>query len=157
MISSIKGIDQLLKTLWKKEVERLNDHLPKELKTLEELLKEREPSVKAKDGSELVFDRKELELIAKTLPKDMHRLVKLPIILMRRMDLGAGVFSISGGKAEALLIHKLLNEGCEAEPPTPFYVYKPQVALLRRKLRTTTVIGFSTEGVLSFEELFFER
>lgn len=153
MVSDVKSIDRLLKALWKKEVERLNDHLPKELKTLEELLKEEEPSVKAKDGSELIFDKKELEFIAKNLPREEQRTIRLPIILTRRVDLGPGVFSVSGGRAEALLVRKLLNEGGEAEPSTPLYLYKPQVALLRRKLRTTTVIGFSTEGVLGLEEL----
>jgi len=153
LMDDFKAADRFLKALWRKEVERLNDHLPREFKTLEELLKEEEPSVKAKDGSELVFSREELEFIAKSLPKDEYRTLRLPIILMRRIDLGPGVFSVSGGRAEALLVRKVLNEGGRADPSTPLYLYRPQVALLRRKLKTTTVIGFSTEGVLGLEEL----
>jgi uncharacterized protein (UPF0216 family) len=131
-------------------VEKLNDHLPKEYKTLDELLSMDSPSVKARDGGEIIFDRGELELLAQLIPKELYSQLRLPIVLLRRVDLGPGTFSLSGGKVEAYLALKLLGQvdvnldGVEL----PIYIYRPQVQELRRKLRTLTVIGFATDGAL---------
>lgn len=131
-------------------MEKLNDHLPKEYKTLDELLSMDSPSVKARDGGEIIFDRGELELLAQLIPKELYSQLRLPIVLLRRVDLGPGTFSLSGGKVEAYLALKLLGQvdvnldGVEL----PIYIYRPQVQELRRKLRTLTVIGFATDGAL---------
>jgi uncharacterized protein (UPF0216 family) len=135
-------------------VEKLNDHLPKEYKTLDELLSMDSPSVKARDGGEIIFDRGELELLAQLIPKELYSQLRLPIVLLRRMDLGPGTFSLSGGKVEAYLALKLLGQvdvnldGVEL----PIYIYRPQVQELRRKLRTLTVIGFATDGALDADD-----
>jgi uncharacterized protein (UPF0216 family) len=135
-------------------VEKLNDHLPKEYKTLDELLSMDSPSVKARDGGEIIFDRGELELLAQLIPKELYGQLRLPIVLLRRVDLGPGTFSLSGGKVEAYLALKLLGQvdvnldGVEL----PIYIYRPQVQELRRKLRTLTVIGFATDGALDADD-----
>jgi uncharacterized protein (UPF0216 family) len=135
-------------------VEKLNDHLPKEYKTLDELLSMDSPSVKARDGGEIIFDRGELELLAQLIPKELYSQLRLPIVLLRRVDLGPGTFSLSGGKVEAYLALKLLGQvdvnldGVEL----PIYIYRPQVQELRRKLRTLTVIGFATDGALDADD-----
>ena len=112
------------------------------------------PSVKARDGGEIVFDRAELEMVAQLLPKELHCQLRLPIVLLRRIDLGPGVFSVSGGKAEAYLTLKLLaRRNLDLERvELPLYIYRPEVQELRRRLRTLTVIGFATEGVFDLEE-----
>lgn len=135
-------------------MEKLNDHLPKEYKTLDELLSMDSPSVKARDGGEIIFDRGELELLAQLIPKELYSQLRLPIVLLRRVDLGPGTFSLSGGKVEAYLALKLLGQvdvnldGVEL----PIYIYRPQVQELRRKLRTLTVIGFATDGALDADD-----
>ena len=135
-------------------MEKLNDHLPKEYKTLDELLSMDSPSVKARDGGEIIFDRGELELLAQLIPKELYGQLRLPIVLLRRVDLGPGTFSLSGGKVEAYLALKLLGQvdvnldGVEL----PIYIYRPQVQELRRKLRTLTVIGFATDGALDADD-----
>jgi uncharacterized protein (UPF0216 family) len=135
-------------------VEKLNDHLPKEYKTLDELLSMDSPSVKARDGGEIIFDRGELELLAQLIPKELYGQLRLPIVLLRRVDLGPGTFSLSGGKVEAYLALKLLGQvdvnldGVEL----PVYIYRPQVQELRRKLRTLIVIGFATDGTLDADD-----
>jgi uncharacterized protein (UPF0216 family) len=135
-------------------VEKLNDHLPKEYKTLDELLSMDSPSVKARDGGEIIFDRGELELLAQLIPKELYGQLRLPIVLLRRVDLGPGTFSLSGGKVEAYLALKLLGQVDVNldEVELPIYIYRPQVQELRRKLRTLTVIGFATDGALDADD-----
>jgi len=146
--------ERVFKTLLQREVERINEHLPKEYRTLEELLSMESPSVKARDGGEIIFDRAELEMVARLLPKELHSQLRLPIVLLRRIDLGPGVFSVSGGKAEAYLTLKLLarKETNLDEVELPLYIYRPEVQELRQRLRTLTVIGFATEGLLDLGE-----
>lgn len=113
------------------------------------------PSVKARDGGEIIFDKAELEMVARLLPKELHRQLRLPIVLLRRIDLGPGVFSVSGGRVEAYLTLKLLSRKGEVsldKVELPLYVYRPEVQELRQRLRTLTVIGFATEGVLDVSE-----
>lgn len=148
--------ERLLKALLQHEVEKLNEHLPKEFKTLEELLAMEEPRVETRDGGEIIFDRGELEMIASLLPRELHRQLRLPIVLLRRIDLGPGVFSVSGGKAEAYLALKLISRGRDLGPgevELPLYVYRPEVQELRRRLRTSTVVGFAAEGLLDLGDL----
>lgn len=135
-------------------MEKLNDHLPKEYKTLDELLSMDSPSVKARDGGEIIFDRGELELLAQLIPKELYGQLRLPIVLLRRVDLGPGTFSLSGGKVEAYLALKLLGQVDVNldEVELPIYIYRPQVQELRRKLRTLTVIGFATDGALDADD-----
>ncbi|MCX8204062.1 MAG: DUF61 family protein [Candidatus Nezhaarchaeota archaeon] len=146
--------ERLLKALLKHEVEKLNEHLPKEFKTLEELLSMRDPCVKTRDGGEIIFDRSELEMIASLLPEELRHQLRLPIVLLRRVDLGPGVFSVSGGRAEAYVALKLISRkgGVKLdEVKLPLYIYRPEAQVLRRKLRTSTVIGFAAEGLLDLE------
>lgn len=129
--------------------------MPSEYRTLEELLSMESPSVKARDGGEIIFDKAELEMVARLLPKELHRQLRLPIVLLRRIDLGPGVFSVSGGRVEAYLTLKLLSRKGEVsldKVELPLYVYRPEVQELRQRLRTLTVIGFATEGVLDVSE-----
>ncbi|RLE52214.1 MAG: hypothetical protein DRJ20_00545, partial [Candidatus Methanomethylicota archaeon] len=70
----------------------------------------------------------------------------LPIVLIRRVDLGRGVFQVLGDKAEAYVVLKILESERvqKVEDVTlPVYLYRPQVFKLRRILRTSMVIGFA--------------
>lgn len=156
MLRGAEGFgERAFKVLLKREMERLNDHLPKEYKTLDELLSMDSPSVEARDGGEIIFDRDELELIAQLIPKELYSQLRLPMVLLRRVDLGPGTFSLSGGKVEAYLALKLLGQA-DVSPDgveLPLYIYRPQVQELRRRLRTLIVIGFATDGALDVEDL----
>lgn len=152
----LRGVEEkLLKALLQHETEKLNEHLPKEFKTLEELLSMDDPCVKTRDGGEIIFDRAELRMIASLLPRELHSQLRLPIVLLRRIDLGPGVFSVSGGKIEAYLTLKLLSkrEVTLNDVRLPLYIYRPEVQELRRRLRTSTVVGFAAEGLLDLEDL----
>jgi uncharacterized protein (UPF0216 family) len=49
---------------------------------------------------------------------------------------------ICGGDLEAQVIAKVLGPGAVHYHDGRAFVYKPYIAILRGKLRTTTVIGF---------------
>lgn len=126
----------------------MNDHLPRRTVPLDELLREERPAIKARDGTDLWIDKDELLMIANLVPVDLHSRLYLPIILIRRMDLGEELFTISGGKLEAFLAAKILgiteNDFASYEgADIPQYLYRRQVQGLRRKLRTLSATGFA--------------
>ncbi|WXG40933.1 MAG: DUF61 family protein [Candidatus Freyarchaeum deiterrae] len=134
--------------IWVREIEKLNDHLPRNYKTLEFLLESKDPYVLTMDGDRIVFKREELQSLAKIVPKKYHGKLQLPIVFIRRIDMGEGVFSISGGKIEKGIVMKLLglidNPFSEDESAFLPYIYRYQVLEIRRKIRSLTTIGFAT-------------
>jgi uncharacterized protein (UPF0216 family) len=141
------GFDRMLRYIWKWDVDKINDHLPSKTVLLSELLREEEPKISARDGTKLWIDQDELRKVANMVPKSLHSKLYFPIVLIRRIDLGEGVFSISGGKLEAFFVAKAL--GITDEPymnyetaDIPNNIYRPQVQELRRELRSLSVVGF---------------
>jgi uncharacterized protein (UPF0216 family) len=101
----------------------------------------------ARDGTKLLIDREELKRVSDMVPKTLHGRLHLPIVLIRRIDLGQGVFTISGEKIEAFFVAKILETTNESfmnyeTASIQDHLYRPQVQELRRKLRTLSVIGF---------------
>ncbi len=134
--------------IWRREIDKINDHLPRNYKTLESLLESENPHVITLDGDQIPFKKEELEFLAKIVPKKYHGKLQLPIVFIRRIEMGEGVFSISGGIIEKGVVMKLLGV---AEDPfsgdeNSFlpYIYRHQVLQVRRKIRTLTTIGFAT-------------
>lgn len=134
-------IDRVSKIL-AREIEKINDHLPRESKTLKELLEMDEPKVLTKSGDVLIMDKKELEILASILPAKHHSELRLPIIILRMIDMGEGVYMICGGDLEVQVINKVIGQEAVHYHDGKAFLYKPYVAFLRSKLRTTTVIGF---------------
>ncbi len=127
----LTGIERLIK--------RINAHMPKNRKTLAQLLAEEEPSVEAVDGSKIYFKRRDLENLAGTVPRLMHSKLYLPIVVVRRLELGKGVYVLYGGKAEKKLVAELLGlQKDEGE----IHLYRPQVSELLSKLKSLLIIGF---------------
>ncbi|RLF12848.1 MAG: hypothetical protein DRJ68_00085 [Thermoprotei archaeon] len=125
-----------------REIERINDHLPRESKTLRELLSMDEPKVITRRGDELVMDKDELRLLAELTPPHYHDKLRLPILILRRIDMGEGVYVLCGGELEAHVISRVLSESSLPRDKGKILLYRPHIAFLRSKLRTTTVIGF---------------
>jgi len=134
-------IDRVSRIL-SREIERINDHLPRESRTLRELLEMKEPKVLTRAGDELIMDRKELEFLADIVPAHHHDKLRLPIIILRMIEMGEGVYMICGGDLEAQVIAKVLGPNAVHYDGSRAFLYKPYIAILRSKLRTTTVIGF---------------
>ena len=109
------------------------------------LLNEKYPHVVCNDGSTHFFKKSELEYLASMLDTDEQETLPLPMLI----ELGANQAEaaiICEGKVEEKVISEALNMPVTCEERR-IRIYKPQLALLRRKFKTTTVYVFSPKIV----------
>jgi len=109
------------------------------------LLNEKYPHVVCNDGSTHFFKKSELEYLASMIDTDEQKALPLPMLI----ELGANQAEaaiICEGKVEEEVISKALNMPVTCEERR-IRIYKPQLALLRRKFKTTTVYVFSPKIV----------
>src|SRR6266571_9401929 len=106
----MEGRDRLTDTVIREEMRRLNAHLPKQRRTLSELLAEETSSVPSADGGKIVMRKTELEDLARNLPDTLRERVRLPFVFLRRTDLGPGAFTLLGDPAEELAILALISD-----------------------------------------------
>lgn len=119
--------------LFERELARLNVHLPEKRMSLKEALSSSKPLVKTKAGATHSFKREELEFLSKIVPDDEWGELKLPILIVLEPKLGRGAARISG-KSEVEVAGKILDKTGGGE----LLIYRPEVAILRKKLPTTT-------------------
>lgn len=123
------------------ELTRLNAHLPKSRISLKEALGSESPGVLTRSGRVHSFDRRELEELAKLVEEsEMDRLM-LPIFIEVNPRLGRGTARISG-RLECKVVGKILQREAGEE----MFIYRPEVAELRRRLPTTTCYVFVGGG-----------
>ena len=140
--------DRLLDTMLQDELRKLNRHLPRNRKTLRELLSEDSPEVSTVGGETVHLRKNEVEAFSSSLPDSLLDRVKLPLVLLRRRELGAGAFTLFGDVYEEYALVKLVNgfEGTFAdfqESKDPLLVfYKPQVSDLIRRFHSLITLGF---------------
>jgi uncharacterized protein (UPF0216 family) len=72
-------------------------------------LKIKDPTIEAMDGSSILLKTSELEALAKEVPTEYHDRLKLPILILRRMELGRSVYTVSGERIEEFTVQKLLG------------------------------------------------
>ncbi len=136
------------------ELRKLNNHLPKQRRTLDELLKSDRPMVESVDGSSIIINKTELQEFAKIVPAEYQDRIKLPIIILRRMELGKSVHTIAGERIEEFTVRKILDltrdeyHRMYKEQDTTF-LYRPQVVELLRRFHSLIVIGFGVPKELS--------
>jgi len=145
--------DRFVDALLRDDFRKLNSHLPKERRTLKELLSDPTPRVLAASGDFIRMKRNELEDMSRSLPPEAGTRVKLPIVLLRRHDLGLGAFTIMGDRYEeyamlllADLVHGSFEEYKEQKPESAI-LFKPQVSSLMRKFHSLLVLGFGSSGI----------
>jgi uncharacterized protein (UPF0216 family) len=117
----------------KLELAKLNAHLPQRRISLREALSSQKPQVQTREGGVHSFKREELELLSKLLPQDDWEKLRLPILIALDPKLGRGAARISG-EVEARVAGRLLGKEAAGE----LVLHRPEVALLRKKLPTTT-------------------
>ena len=127
---------------FRKMVESLNSHIPKERKTLSSLLSESRPMVRGKDGSIHVFKKKELDKIAEIVPKGDYDRLLLPIYIEMNSEYGRGAGRIVG-KINCDLVKKILGERYYYERDDEIILYANDIGNLRRILPTTTQYIFA--------------
>ena len=131
-----------------RDIDTLNDHLPESRHPLSELLETDSPQFRRGDSNVSVFRKDELEELAAEVPSRFHDDVRLPIVLLRRLDYGVGIYTIAGNKVELFMIFRIIGyvdlewENIENWKPVE-RLAKPQVQVLRRKLPSTTSIGIA--------------
>lgn len=120
--------------LIKLELSKLNMHLPQRRLSLKEALLSSKPQVVTRDGGVHKFKREELEFLAGLLPEADRDKLQLPILIALEPKLGRGTARISG-EAEVKVVSRVLKKEFAVGE---LLIYRPEVAILRRKLPTTT-------------------
>jgi len=137
--------EKMLQNCLRGELRIVNSGLPQSQKRLSSLLEEKHPHVVCNDGSTHFFKRNELEYLASMLDTDEQKALPLPMLI----ELGANQAEaavICEGQLEAKIISKALDMPVTCEKRR-IRIYRPQLALLRRKFKTTTVYVFSPKIV----------
>jgi uncharacterized protein (UPF0216 family) len=137
--------ERMLQDCLRGELRVVNIGLPQSQKRLSNLLNEKYPYVVCNDGSTHFFKKNELEYLASMIDTDEQEALPLPMLI----ELGANQAEaavICVGKVEEKVISKVLTIRVTCEE-SRIRIYKPQLALLRRKFKTTTVYVFSPKIV----------
>ena len=136
------GPDRAFENCLTGDMKTLNAHLPRRRKTLSELLEEECPHVECGDGSTHVFRKKELEYLAQVVDNEDRETLLLPIVIAVGSGEGRLVVRSKTG-TEAKIFSRIL------EMPITYRsdmitIFKPQLQVLRRVLKTTTQYVFTT-------------
>jgi len=150
MVKSVGFEDSKLAKFLKHEIDSINMHLPKKRVNLEMALEGYNVYV-TKENNQIFIDNKEVELLVEMCPKNKLKSTFIPILIIRRRDLGKGTYVISGELIEQFLVLKAIkkidenwNQFTKKEHSKgSYYLYKPDLIELRKVLPTSTVIGFS--------------
>ncbi len=128
------------------DIDTLNDHLPESRVPLSELIGVTSPHFRTRIGEISVFQIEEIEKISLEVPNKFHKDINLPIVILRRLDYGHGIYTVAGNKIELFLIHRIIGyvdlgwEEFSGWKPVE-KLARPQVQILRQKLPSTTTIG----------------
>ncbi len=127
------------------ELRLVNAGLPECQKRLSALLKEEFPHVACKDGSTHCFKRSEIEYLASLLGVDEQSALALPMLIEIGADQSEAAI-LCQGELEQEVISRVLAMPVTCQQGR-IRIHRPQLALLRKKLKTTTVYVFSPQIV----------
>ena len=142
-------MSRFIERLIENEIDASNDHLPAKKVALVELVQHDTPRFLTRGGESSLFLKHEIAMLEKEVPSIHHKEFMLPIVLLRRMDLGTGIYTVAGSKTELFLISKMLGQddlqwGDLTSWRPVDRLARPQVQIVRRKLPSTTTLGFTT-------------
>ena len=139
----------LLEKVIQREIDAANYHLPNATIPLSELTASESPRYVTRSGESSAFRKEEIEMLSNEVPAEFQNDLRLPIVILRRLDLGPGIFTVAGGKVELFLVQRLIvGQGdlawsrIRTSKPVDTLA-RPQVQILRRKMPSTTCIGFT--------------
>jgi uncharacterized protein (UPF0216 family) len=113
-----------------------------------DLLKEETPQVSSIDGKSIMMRREDLERLASLVSTDALEKIHLPIVFIRRSEMGRGAYTVLGDKPEAYAVARALGsfsgdlEEYRRQSGPELVVYKPEISELMRKYHSLIVIGF---------------
>ncbi len=133
--------DRLLQESVKNELRVLNSQLPSTQKSLEVLLREEIPSITLRDGSLHLFKKKELKYLSDITDSSLWNNLLLPVII--EVNPGEDEYSIvCRGEVEEKVFSAILGMPVTIRHHR-IVIYKPQLAVIRKILKTTTLYLFS--------------
>ena len=124
------------------ELRLVNSGLARERRPLAVLLREEHPSVPCSDGSDQALKRTELHFLAGMLDESEQEALLLPI-LIEVAGSEHEATALCTSDVELKVLSQVLGMPVEYERPGRVRIYKPQLGLLRKKLRTSTQYAFS--------------
>ena len=144
------SLDDKLSKFLKREIESVNLHLPKTRVSLKDAIQGRNFYMSRED-EEIYIDTKEIDVLSKLCPENKLKDVFLPILVIRRRDLGRGAYVITGELISQYLVLKALNKYDKdwdefkrnPLPKNALFLYKPDLIEIRKILPTGIVIGFT--------------
>lgn len=120
-------------------IEAVNRHMPAKTKTLADMLKEKDPTIKARDGNEYYIEKSELEFIAKYVDELDWGRFRIPVILEMN-DIGGERVVYVRDKLHADFIRKAFGYDRVLNGILTLYMY--EIPEIRRRLRTASQIIF---------------
>jgi len=129
-----------MKDILSGQIKAMNMHLAKSRADLGGLLKEDEPKIIKRDGTEHEFNKDELLRLAGLLPEGLHSRLKLPIYIeLSSGNYGSGTGRVTG-ELECRVVRAMLDKSGEGDE---LFVYLPEIRMLRKELPTTTDYMFT--------------
>lgn len=122
-----------------KMIEAVNKHMPAKTRNLAEMLKEKDPVIRAKDGNEYYIEKKELEFIAKHVDELDWKKFRIPVVLEMN-ELGGERVVYVRDKLHAKFIKRAFGYDRELNGVLTLYMY--ELPEIRRKLRTASQVIF---------------
>jgi len=135
--------DRILREYLTGELRVLNAHLPGKQKSLADLWDEEYPHILCNDGSVHLFKRKELRYLTSLINSNEQKALALPILI----EVNAGrteMAVLCTGDVEKKVIQKILDMPLDVREGR-ITLYRPQLALVRKQLKTTTQYIFSAQ------------
>ncbi len=133
--------ERMLQECLKSELRVVNAHLPSKQKPLADLLDEEYPHILCRDGSTHLFRRKELKYLAGLLDADEQKKLFLPMLIETSAAEGEMAVICPGAVVEKAISRVLDMPVTRRQDRV--VIYKPQLAILRKLLRTTTQYIFT--------------
>ena len=138
--------DTFLEAYLSSELRLVNSSLPRARRSLSELLHESHPAVVCADGTHQLLKRVELRFLESILDDEDRQELLLPIIIEMSGD-GSEALVLCHSHAELVVLEAVLGMELSYERPGRVRLYRPQLSILRRKLRTTTQYAFSARSI----------
>ncbi|UCC16621.1 MAG: DUF61 family protein [Dehalococcoidales bacterium] len=133
--------DRLLQESVKNELRVVNSQLPSAQKSLDVLLKEETPSITLNDGTLHLFKKKELTYLSDITDSSLWNNLLLPVII--ELNPGEDEYLIvCRGEVEEKIFSAILGMPVKIRHHR-IVIYKPQLAVIRKILKTTTQYLFS--------------
>ena len=102
-------MSRFIERLIEREIDSANDHLPVRRIPLSELVDSDSPSFKTRGGEDSVFLKAEISMLAEEVPSVHHGSIMLPIVILRRRDLGSGIYTVPVLRSNCFLFIDFLN------------------------------------------------